>query len=154
LALSRDWSRCENRKVCPVRIALSCLGWFRHSAAIQAQAPDVPRWFLLMSDDWRVAGLARERRSKATIYAGDHLRARKLAVAVYRPGDPCAIGGEPLSGPASRLDLAHDHVNGGYLGLACRFHNRSEGATRGNRLRGPLPMPQRRAIAFKRGRWQ
>jgi hypothetical protein len=35
------------------------------------------------------------------------------------------------------LDLAHDHVNGGYLpGLACRYHNRAEGAIRGNRMRG------------------
>ena len=52
------------------------------------------------------------------------------------------------------LDLAHDHVNGGYLGLACRQHNRGEGATRGNRMRGPLPRAQRRAIAFKAGRWR
>jgi hypothetical protein len=110
--------------------------------------------FLLVSDDWRVARLARERRSRATIYAGEHVQARKLAVAAYRPGDPCAIGGEPLTVPAALLDLAHDHVNGGYLGLACRAHNRSEGAARGNRLRGPLPRSQRRAIAFKRGRWQ
>jgi hypothetical protein len=110
--------------------------------------------FLLVSDDWRVAGLARERRSGATVYDGDHVRVRKLAVAAYRIGDSCAIGGEPLMVIADQLDLAHDHVNGGYLGLACRFHNRSEGASRGNRLRGPLPRSQRKAIAFKVGRWR
>jgi hypothetical protein len=98
--------------------------------------------------------MARERRSKATIYAGEHVRLRKLAVAAYRIGDPCVIGGEPLSVAADQLDLAHDHVNGGYLGLACRFHNRSEGASRGNRQRGPLPRSQRRAIAFKVRFWR
>lgn len=97
---------------------------------------------------------ARVRRTAGTAYEGAHRRLRQLAVAVYRPGDPCAIGGEPLAGPAAWLDLAHDHVNGGYLGLACRRHNRGEGAARGNRMRGPLPRSQRRAIAFKMGRWQ
>jgi hypothetical protein len=98
---------------------------------------------------------ARVRRSAATFYDGGHRRARSLAVARYRIGDPCAIGGEPLTVAAEFLDLAHDHVNGGYLpGLACRFHNRSEGATRGNRMRGPLPRRQRLAIAFKAGRWR
>ena len=97
--------------------------------------------------------MVRERRSQATVYASAHVRARKLAVAAYRPGDACAIGGEPLLVAAAMLDLAHDHVNGGYLGLACRFHNRSEGASRGNRARGPLPVPQRKAIAYKKGRW-
>jgi hypothetical protein len=98
--------------------------------------------------------VARERRSGATVYAGEHARVRKMAVAGYRVGDLCAIGGEPLTVAPERLDLAHDHVNGGYLGLACRFHNRSEGASRGNRLRGPLPRSQRRAIAWKVGRWR
>jgi hypothetical protein len=97
---------------------------------------------------------ARVRRSSATEYGGEHARLRSLAVAAYRIGDPCAIGGEPLTVAARWLDLAHDHVNGGYLGLACRFHNRSEGATRGNRRRGPLPRAQRKAIAFKTGRWR
>jgi hypothetical protein len=57
---------------------------------------------------------------------------------------------------AEFLDLAHDNVNGGYLGLACRAHNRSEGASRGNRQRAPrlLPRGQRRAIAWKAGRWR
>lgn len=96
----------------------------------------------------------RSRRSEATEYGPAHRRARAWHVARYRIGDPCAIGGEPLTVPARYLDLAHDHANGGYLGLACRPHNRGEGATRGNRMRGPLPRKQRRAIAFKAGRWR
>jgi hypothetical protein len=100
--------------------------------------------------------MARSRRSAATVYAAEHLRIRAKAVAAYRIGDPCAIGGEPLTVPAALLDLAHDNVNGGYLGLACRRHNRSEGASRGNRQRPRrlLPYVQRRAIAYKTGRWQ
>jgi hypothetical protein len=97
---------------------------------------------------------ARVRRSAVTVYSSAHQRLRHLAVAAYRVGDPCAIGGEPLTVPAWLLDLAHDHVNGGYLGLACRRHNRAEGAARGNRMRGPLPRAQRRAIAWKTGRWR
>ncbi len=98
--------------------------------------------------------MARERRSSVTSYDGRHRRARSLAVARYRIGDPCAIGAEPLLVAAEFLDLAHDHVNGGYLGLACQAHNRGEAATRGNRQRGPLPRAQRRAIAWKTGRWR
>ena len=98
--------------------------------------------------------MARERRSKATLYGAEHARVRQLAVAAYRPGDRCVIGGEVLTVPAALLDLAHDDANGGYLGLSCRFHNRSSGASKGNRLRGPLPRSQRRAIAFKAGQWR
>jgi hypothetical protein len=98
--------------------------------------------------------MARFRGSRGTVYGGAHIRARRLAVAEYRPGDPCAIGGEPLRVPAAFLDLAHDHVNGGYLGLACRRHNRAEGASRGNRMRGPLPRAQRKAIAWRVGYWR
>jgi hypothetical protein len=102
-----------------------------------------------------MAVTARVRRSGVTEYGSEHARVRSLAVARYRVGDPCAIGGEPLVVAARWLDLAHDHVNGGYLGLACRFHNRSEGAARGNANRGSYrPRVQRRAIAFKVGRWR
>jgi len=87
-------------------------------------------------------------------YGSSHRALRERRLLLYRPGDPCAIGGEPLTVAARWLDLAHDHVNGGYLGLACRRHNRGEGATRGNRMRGPLPRAQRRAVAFKTGRWR
>jgi hypothetical protein len=73
-------------------------------------------------------------------YGGDHAKLRKQRLAVYQPGQPCTIGGEPLNLPPSMLDLAHDHVNGGYLpGLSCRYHNRQEGAQRGNHGRGFVP---------------
>jgi len=69
-------------------------------------------------------------------YGTQHQQLRRQRIAQYRPGDRCAIGGEPLHLPAAYLDLPHDHVNGGYLpGLACRRHNRAEGAARGNMLR-------------------
>lgn len=74
-------------------------------------------------------------------YGSQHQAERKRRLATYRPGDPCAVGGEPLAyhprTAARWLDLAHDHARGGYLpGLSCRRHNRAEGATRGNRMRG------------------
>lgn len=59
-------------------------------------------------------------------YGTLHQQLRDKLITTYRPGQPCAIGGEPLTLPAAQLDLAHDHVNGGYLGLACRPHNRGE----------------------------
>lgn len=47
--------------------------------------------------------------------------------------------------PGSKWDLAHDRVNGGYLGPAHARCNRSEGAAYGNRTRAgrrkPLPRP-------------
>jgi hypothetical protein len=84
-----------------------------------------------MAARWRKAAGAPQ------LYGWDHRTIRRQRAAVYRPGDICAIGGEPLWQPPALLDLAHDHVNGGYLpGLACRFHNRREGAIRGNLIRG------------------
>jgi hypothetical protein len=82
-----------------------------------------------------MVSMARQRHTRATFYGSEHARIRSLAVAAYRVGDPCSIGGEPLMVAARWLDLAHDNVNGGYLGLSCRFHNRSEAAARGNRQR-------------------
>lgn len=80
-------------------------------------------------------------KTSARGYDGPHKTLRKRRLAAYKPGDPCAVGGEPLPFPRGIarewLDLAHDHVNGGYLpGLSCRSHNRGEGASRGNRMRG------------------
>lgn len=80
-------------------------------------------------------------------YCGDHPAERQQRLARYRPGDICAHGGEALMYPLPRrrngklvspwLDLPHTSDRSGYLpGLSCRNHNRSEGATRGNRLRG------------------
>ena len=66
-------------------------------------------------------------------YDHKHRAERERRLRLYRPGDPCAIGGEPLPWWPLRvarryIDLPHDHVNGGYLpGLACRRHNRQEG---------------------------
>jgi hypothetical protein len=73
-------------------------------------------------------------------YGNTHAAERKRRLAAHHPGDPCTIGGEPLYDPPEMLDLAHDHVNGGYLpGLACRYHNRQEGASRSNQARGFRP---------------
>jgi len=89
---------------------------------------------------------------RAAIYDYAHRQARLWWVARYRPGDPCAIGGEPLTETdLERLDLAHDDTRPGrYLGLSCRFHNRR---VPGLRRRGLLPLKQRRAIAWRTGRW-
>jgi hypothetical protein len=75
-------------------------------------------------------------------YGSTHQAERERRLAQYRPGDLCAHGGEPLLWwPAQfarrYLDLPHNADRSGYLpGLACRRHNRGEGATRGNRTRG------------------
>jgi len=75
-------------------------------------------------------------------YGHEHRAERERRLLRYRPGDMCAIGGEammwwPLRLARRFIDLPHDHVHGGYLpGLACRRHNRGEGAARGNRMRG------------------
>lgn len=75
-------------------------------------------------------------------YGHAHRTLREQRLAVYRQGDICAHGGEPLPWwpvqVARRfLDLPHNADRSGYLpGLSCRRHNRAEGATRGNRMRG------------------
>jgi hypothetical protein len=75
-------------------------------------------------------------------YGWPHVKVREQRLAVYRPGDICAHGGEalaywPLSVARLYLDLPHTTDRTGYLpGLSCRRHNRGEGATRGNRQRG------------------
>lgn len=84
-------------------------------------------------------------------YGHQHRAERARRLAAYRPGDTCAHGGEPMPYPrpvlvrdqhgtrlvSPYLDLPHNQDRTGYLpGLSCRRHNRSEGATRGNRMRG------------------
>ena len=75
-------------------------------------------------------------------YDGYHKALRERRLAVYRPGDICAHGGEPmpwwpLAYARQYLDLPHNADRSTYLpGLSCRRHNRSEGATRGNKMRG------------------
>lgn len=77
-------------------------------------------------------------------YDHRHRAERERRLAAYRPGDICAHGGEPLRWwpltVARRfLDLPHNHDRSGYLpGLSCRYHNRGEGAARGNRMRGQV----------------
>jgi hypothetical protein len=78
-----------------------------------------------------------------TVYDHAHRVLRAAAVAAFIPGQACSIGGEPLYCHPRFLDLAHDHINGGYLGLACRRCNRAEGARRGNWRRGVLRHPER-----------
>jgi hypothetical protein len=56
-------------------------------------------------------------------YDSEHDRERARQLARWKPGQPCAIGGEPLLGKAA-LDLAHNGDRTGWLGLACRQHNR------------------------------
>jgi hypothetical protein len=75
-------------------------------------------------------------------YGQQHRAERERRLARYRPGDICAHGGEqmwwwPLPVARRFLDLPHTADRSGYLpGLACRRHNRGEGAARGNRQRG------------------
>ena len=68
-------------------------------------------------------------------YGHTHQQIRLTYIAAFRPGQPCAIGGEELWHHThlkwcDLLDLAHDHQHGGYLGLACRKHNRGEPSLR------------------------
>ncbi len=86
-------------------------------------------------------------------YGQPHRAERERRLRMYRPGDTCAIGGEPmwwwpLTVARRFLDLPHTADRGGYLpGLACRRHNRGEGATRGNRMYGPRGAAKRWAAA-------
>jgi hypothetical protein len=83
-------------------------------------------------------------------YGYGHRQERERRLAVYRPGDTCAHGGEPLrwwplSVARRFIDLPHNADRTGYLpGLSCRKHNRQDGqrmttailnARRGNAVR-------------------
>ena len=75
-------------------------------------------------------------------YGSQHQAERERRLARYKPGDLCAHGGEPLTWPREIarewLDLPHKADRTGYLsGLSCRFHNRQDGAIRGNQQRRP-----------------
>jgi hypothetical protein len=80
-------------------------------------------------------------------YGAAHIHALRRARAAWRPGDPCAHCGQPMwvmwvtdpRNPRRRicvLDLGHNADRSAYVGLAHRACNRSEGASRGNRMRG------------------
>lgn len=81
-------------------------------------------------------------------YGRPHQAARSAYVKAFRPGQPCAIGGEALWRHTTRrwcdlLDLAHDHQHGGYLGLSCRKHNRGH---------HDRPQPSTAAVTVSSGR--
>jgi hypothetical protein len=75
-------------------------------------------------------------------YDHHHQAERERRLKLYRPGDRCAHGREkmwwwPLSVARQFLDLPHNADRTGYLpGLSCRYHNRKDGAVRGNKMRG------------------
>jgi len=85
------------------------------------------------------------------MYSGAHERVRRAFLAAFCAGQPCALGGEPLYGPARLLDLAHATDDQGvplvpprWLGLSCRKHNR--GANSWGRLgKGTDRTPERAA---------
>ena len=66
-------------------------------------------------------------------YDHRHQAERERRLLLYRPGDLCAHGGEPmwwwpLKVARRFLDLPHTPDRSGYLpGLACRRHNRADG---------------------------
>ena len=75
-------------------------------------------------------------------YGAAHQAERERRLKQYKPGDPCAHGGEPLMywplAVARRyLHLPHNASRTGYLpGLSCARHNLADGAVRGNKQRG------------------
>src|SRR5712691_1433272 len=84
----------------------------------------------------------RRGKTAARGYDHRHQAERERRLALYRPGDPCAHCGQPMTWwplPVARrfIDLPHTPDRTGYLpGLACRRCNRGDGARRGNRMRG------------------
>ena len=75
-------------------------------------------------------------------YGPAHKAERERRLLLYRPGDLCAHGGEPMLWWPLKLarqfiDLPHTADRTGYLpGLACRRHNRGEpNRRRGSKVR-------------------
>jgi hypothetical protein len=74
--------------------------------------------------------------TSARDYGFPHQQLRRMLLANWQPGDKCAICGLPMwsrwafnakTGNRVRaIDLAHDRVNGGYLGLSHRRCNRGK----------------------------
>jgi hypothetical protein len=83
-------------------------------------------------------------------YGHTHRQERERRLALYRPGDTCAHGGEhmhwwPLAYARRFLDLPHTDDRSGYLpGLACRKHNRGDGARKRNRRARRVRLASRR----------
>lgn len=76
---------------------------------------------------------ARKGSTTARGYGRPHQAERKRRLAAYKPGDPCAHCGQPmtywpLSVARRYLDLPHTADRSGYLpGLAHRYCNRRDG---------------------------
>jgi hypothetical protein len=93
-------------------------------------------------------------------YGTEHRKERERRLAIYRPGDICAHGGEPLAYwplayARQYLDLPHNADRTGYLpGLSCRRHNRIDGAVRGNVMRGKRRQRQAAPAAVAVTQWQ
>ena len=77
-------------------------------------------------------------------YGHHHRAERERRLTLYRPGDPCAHCGQPITAwplelARQLIDLPHTTDRTGYLpGLAHRHCNRGDGAARGNRQRGRI----------------
>ena len=91
---------------------------------------------------------ARRGSTTARDYGGPHQAEQKRRLARWKPGDPCARCGQPMwqrweyvgGRRVSAMHLGHTADRTAYTGLEHAHCNLSEGATRGNRMRG-----QRRA---------
>lgn len=75
-------------------------------------------------------------------YGWQHIKAVRAARAAWRPGDLCAICGQPMwtlwtqdqrGRRVCALDLGHTIDRTAYIGLTHRYCNRAEGRSRQNR---------------------
>jgi len=57
-------------------------------------------------------------------YDARHDRVRAQLLAAFRPGDPCALCGKPMTSKAN-LDLAHNETRTGWRGLSHAACNRA-----------------------------
>jgi hypothetical protein len=78
-------------------------------------------------------------------YGWSHVKAQRAYLAAWKPGDPCTRCGQPMwqrwridsrGRRVSALHLAHTPDRQAYEGLQHAYCNTSEGATRGNQIRG------------------
>ena len=90
-------------------------------------------------------------------YGPDHQAERERRLKLYRPGDPCAHCGQPITWPLpltrvarGHIDLPHAPGKTGYLpGLAHRACNRRDG----QRITTAI-LAARRGTPARRGGWQ
>ena len=62
-------------------------------------------------------------------YDARHVQVRARLLAQWRPGDPCALCGQPML-DKTRLDLAHNEDRTGWKGLSHRECNRNTSGKR------------------------